>query len=181
MSALTENPSIPVPRGDLRLLMVEDPGRHRLDGGWWPYSRDLVAELTDLVRHFPSARGRITRALYSRPDWDTAPHRVDLGTKVLKVGSFPDDETHVVVVQTADGERITLLVVPPRFTRAQGDEALLAAATPGNEHSGTELLLEVTNNHEADPADQWGRTEDGMPRSLGPAPDSGQASAPIER
>ncbi len=167
MSASIESP--PSPRGDLRLRMVDQPGRHRLDGGWWPYSRDLVLEMTELVRSFPREHGRITRALYSRPDWDTAPHRIDLGTSRLKVGSFPDDDTHVVVVQTANRERLTLLVVPPRFTQAQGDEALLAAATPGNDHAGSEVLLEVTNSHDVDPADRWGRAEDGTPYASGRA------------
>lgn len=167
MSASTETFPSPEPRGDLRIRMVDGPGRHSLDGGWWPYSRDLVLEMTDLVRHFPSEHGRITRALYSRPDWDTTPHRVDLGTKLLKVGSFPDDDTHVMVVQTANRERLTLLVVPSRFTQAQGEEALLAAATPGNEHSGSEVLLEVTDQHDADPADRWARGEDGTPYPIG--------------
>lgn len=163
MSASTEIPPLPEPRGDLRLRMADHPGKNSLDGGWWPYSRDLVLEMTDLARNFPVLHGRITRALYSRPDWDTAPHRVDLGTSRLKLGSFPEDDTHVLVVQTANRERLTLLVVPPRFTQAQGEEALLAAATPGNAHSGGEVLHEVTDHPDADPADRWGRAEDGTP------------------
>lgn len=164
MSATQETPFPSATRGDLRLRMVEHPGRQSLDGAWWPYSRDLTGEIRDLVRGFPGEHGRITRALFSPPDWDTAPRRVDLGTKVLKVGSFPEDDTHLLVVQTANRERLTLLVVPPSFTATQGEEALLAASTSGNAHSGTEVLRGVTENHDADPADRWTRSEDGIPR-----------------
>lgn len=167
MSATSEISSTPVTRGDLRLRMVAHAGRQSLDGGWWPYSRDLICELRDLAQGFPDEHGRITRALYSPPDWDTSPRRVDLGTKILKVGSFPEDDTHVIVVQTANRERLTLLVVPPSFTPAQGEEALLAASTPRNAHSGTEVLGNVTDDHDAVPAERWTRSEDGTPQRPG--------------
>lgn len=162
MSAISK-PSPAADPGGLRLRLVESPGSQSLDGAWWPHSRDLTRELTHLVREFPRAHGRITRALFSRPDWDTAPRRVDLGTRILKVGSFPNDDTHVIVVTTTDRRRITLLVVPPGYTEAQGAEAMLAASTPRNAHSGSEVLVEVTDNHDADPGDEWIRSEDGTP------------------
>lgn len=155
MSATTHPSTIPADRGELRLRLVGQAGRHRLDGGWWPYSRDLATELRQLVDGFPTDRGRIARAVFSRPDWETSPRKVDLQSRFMKVGSFPADDTHVLIVQTASGERLTLLVIPPSFTDPQGAEALLAAATPGNAHSGTEVLAEVTNNHDADPDDRW--------------------------
>lgn len=161
MSAPQETTPTPISRGELRLRLAErpdrpdGPGQQRLDGGWWPYSRDLTLEMRELVRHFPPERGRIVRALFSRPDWDTAPTRVDLGTRYLKVGSFPRDDTHVLEVQTARRDRLTLLVIPPDFTAAQADEAMLAATTSGNAHSGTEVLAEVTDHHDPDPADYW--------------------------
>lgn len=161
-AAHTPNSVDPDDQG-LRLRLLDRPGREALDGGWWPHSRDLIRELTQLAAEFPRERGRILRVLFSRPDWDTAPHRVDLGTRVLKVGSFPHDDTHVLTVQTSVGERLTLLVVPPRFTRGQGEEALLAASTPGNVHTAADLLNEVTNSHDALPEDRWMRAEDGNP------------------
>ena len=38
---------------DLRLTMGAAAGKDRLDGGWWPHSRDLSTELADLVDSFP--------------------------------------------------------------------------------------------------------------------------------
>jgi hypothetical protein len=45
------------------------------DGSRSPQSRDLSLELADLVDDFPIML-EVHRAVVSRPDWDTAPHRV---------------------------------------------------------------------------------------------------------
>lgn len=165
MSALYEHATTPArePRGALRLRMSEQTGHDRLDGGWWPYTRDLVLEMTDLAQHFPPAHGRIVSAEFSRPDWDTVPRRVTAGARTIRMGSCPDDDTHELVVETSNRGCLTLLVIPPRFTAGQGAEALLAAATPGNSHPGGELLMTVTDQPDVDPADLWGRDEDGTP------------------
>jgi hypothetical protein len=145
----------------LRLRLAAVPNRDRLDGAWWPYSRDLESEMSELVQQFPSTHAPISRAVYSRPDWDTAPRKVTAGPRVIKVGSFPRDDTHVLIVQLSDRRQLTLLVVPPDFTPGQGEEALLAGSTAGNRHTATELLLEVTDQHDADQADQWHAAEGG--------------------
>jgi hypothetical protein len=139
----------------LRLRLGRPPGQDRLDGAWWPYSRDLESEVSDLVEQFPPAHGRISGAVYSRADWDTVPRRLTSGGSVVEVDALPGDDTHVLVVQLGDGRRLTLLVVPPDFTPGQGEEALLAGSTAGNRHTAGELLLEVTDQHDADPADRW--------------------------
>lgn len=142
----------------LRLRMGEHPGRDRLDGGWWPQSRDLVAELADLVDHFPSRYGRVVRALYSPPDWEPAPRRVPVGRGHLKVGCFPRDDTHLMDLSMAQGSawpKLRLLVVPPALPPRQAEEALLTAATPGNDRSATSLLDTVTGAAEVAPVDQW--------------------------
>jgi hypothetical protein len=57
----------------LRLRLSSDIGRGALDGGWWPYSRDLAAEALDLVDHFPVWFDRVCRILQLPPvppEWD---------------------------------------------------------------------------------------------------------------
>jgi hypothetical protein len=153
----------------LRLQLNAALGQDRLDGAWWPYSRDLGSEVSELVRRFPASHGPIRRAVYSRPDWDTAPRKVTAGPRVIKVGSFPRDDTHVLIVQLSDGRRLTLLVVPPDFSQGQGEEAMLAACTPGNRHTAADLLVEVTDQHDADPADQWRHADVGSREPTGGA------------
>jgi hypothetical protein len=135
--------------------MGEQPGTDRLDGGWWPRSRHLAQELADLVDHFPARRGRITRALFSPPDWDPAPRRVPVRGGYVRVGSFPRDDTHLIHLTMSDRTVLQLLVVPPGYTERQGTEALLAAATLGNAHSAADLLKEVTDHPPVDPTGYW--------------------------
>src|SRR3954451_23081118 len=142
-------------RQPLRLRMAEHPGKHRLDGGWWPQSRDLAAELADLVDHFPAQAGRIVRALVSPPDWDSTPRIVPVIGRNVKVGAFPRDDTHLVHLKTANRTMLYVLVVPPGFTPDQGDEALSASARSGNAHTATEVLDEATGHSDLAPIDHW--------------------------
>lgn len=144
-------------REPLRLHLHDEPGRDALDGGWWPQSRHLALELADLVDHFPAGHGQIMRALYSPPDWDDRPRRVPIARGHLKVGSFPRDDTHLMLLTTGSGDRrvLRLLVVPPELSPDQGDEAMLAAASRGNAHSARELLATVTEHPDIDPRDHW--------------------------
>jgi hypothetical protein len=145
----------PQSRRPLRLRLGRAPGQDRLDGAWWPYSRDLESEMSDLVRQFPLTDGHISRVVYSRPDWDTAPHTLTVEQSVITVDAFPRDDTHVLSVDLSDGGRLTLLVVPPDFTPGQGEEALLAASSEAYAHSAASLLDEVGAHPDVDPRDHW--------------------------
>ena len=156
----TPTPSLPasttaVSRGPLRLRLVTPAGAGHLDGGWWPRGRDLATEVADLVDHFPAQAGRITRVLYSPPDWDGAVPHVTVAGRQVETGALPHDDTHHVDVRTTDGTTLRLLVVPPDFNDADGEEALLAAATPGNSHAADDLLRAVTDEPDVDPRDRW--------------------------
>ncbi|WP_141800324.1 DUF5994 family protein [Nocardioides sp. SLBN-35] len=142
-------------RGSLRLRLVEHPGRNRVDGGWWPRSRDLALELADLVDHFPLRFGKVGKVSASRPDWVATPTRVAVADGYVKVGWLPQADSHVVRLKTADRAVLYLLVVPPDFTDAQGAEALLAASTNRNKHCARDILDLVTEHPDVDPADHW--------------------------
>lgn len=98
------------------------PSRQQLPIGtarraWWPQSRDPQVEAADLVDHLPDRIGRVERLLFSRPDWDAvsgAPsmRRIHAARGAVKVGYFPSDDTHVMIVKMHSGQRLRLLVVP---------------------------------------------------------------------
>jgi hypothetical protein len=79
-------------RPPLRLQLNQPMGDGALDGSWWPQSRDLSLELADLVDKFPAALGEVHRVVFSRPDRDTAPHRVRVARGLIKVGSYPRED-----------------------------------------------------------------------------------------
>jgi hypothetical protein len=157
----SERSAVPTVRVPLR-LRLSDPARpHPLDGGWWPQSRNLTAEMGDLVNHFPTDRARIVRALYSPPDWQDAPKRVPTARGYIETGSFPRDDTHVMVLTTSDRLKLCLLVIPPELTQLQGEAALRAAVTPYFAVSPKLLLDKITEEPEPDLHDLW--SDDGQP------------------
>lgn len=164
------NESPPVRRAPLRLRMSNHVGRDHLDGGWWPQSRELDVELADLVDHFPLRFSRIVRARYSRPDWEPARRRLRVADGSVKVGSHARSDTHVIRLKTHDRTVLRLLVVPPEFTDGQGSEALLAAATLGNDRPAGDLLDTVTEYPDVDPIDLWSDEDGPWWGAGGPAP-----------
>lgn len=151
----TSHDPSPAARLPLRLALAPVGERQVLDGAWWPQGRHLPTELADLVYHFPPERARIERVVFSPADWDDAQPRIPAAGRSVEAGPAPADATHVLVASTSDGSTLTLLVVPTGFTRAQGEEAMLAASTPGNRHPADELLAEVTEHAPAAGHDQW--------------------------
>ena len=139
-SPVPHAPSVDQPREPLRLRLSTSPGQATLDGGWWPQSREIGVEVADLVDHFPTARGRVLRAVYSRPDWDAQPHSVPVGRGRLKIGSFPGDDTHMIVLRLWSRTDLRLLVVPPDHPK--GEQAMTVAADPSNLWSTAQILTE---------------------------------------
>ncbi len=107
------NPRPASERVPLRLELSDPTARGALDGAWWPQSRDLAVELRDLIDHFPKKYGEVHRVVISRPDWDTTPHRVRVARGMVKVGSYPHDDTHQVWLSMSTHELIRLSVRAP--------------------------------------------------------------------
>ena len=120
----------------LRLQLAERASPGAPDGAWWPRSRELRTEVRTLVDEFPTEVGRINRLLYSRPDWDDplvdgrGVRKVRCERGYVKLGSFPSDDTHLMVLSMADGRRLRLQVIPGATSGPDGAR-LLAAAGAG--------------------------------------------------
>lgn len=130
------SPSATAVRKPLRLRLSDTAPPGAADGAWWPQSRDLQTEAADLVDHFPTEAGRINRLLFSRPDWDNSTvgdhgvRRIRAARGAVKVGSFPDDDTQLMIATMASGQRLKLLVIPSTTGRAEGERRLRLAGEP---------------------------------------------------
>src|SRR3954468_4174155 len=100
-------------RVPLRLRLNQTMGDGALDGSWWPQTRDLSLELADLVDNLPVELGEIHRVVFSRPDSDTAAHRVPVARGLLKVGSYPREDNHQVWLRTSTRRIMRLAVTAP--------------------------------------------------------------------
>ena len=135
-------PTPPLSSDGLRLTLLDSPAPGSPDGAWWPRSRDLQVEGADLVDHFPTTAGRIQRLLFSRPDWDDSmtasggTRSIQAARGRIKMGSFPSDDTHLMVATMASGQRLKLLVIPSDTEHAEAERLLQGAgeidATPGD-------------------------------------------------
>ena len=138
-------PAVPLVR-PLRLQLAPEIGCGALDGAWWPYGRDLAIEVADLRKHFPSMLGRLSRVVYSAPDWAlNRRRRIQADEEFVSIGSFPRDHAHLVVLRSVSPQVsrvLQLLVVPPEWDERAARHAMRAAAGPGNTATGATLLDE---------------------------------------
>ena len=117
----------------LRLSLSDEASNDQVDGSWWPRSRDLQREAAELVDQFPASHGRISRLLFSRPDWDESSvdgrgvRSIRAARGKVKTGSFPSDDTHLMVLTMSSGRRLKLVVIPSDTPQAEGQERLSAA------------------------------------------------------
>ena len=121
----------PPPAPRLRL----DPTLSRqglLDGGWWPRSLDPQAELPVLIAELDSRLGVITRVMLNLDAWDSGPRRIAAGGRRIHVGRFRTMEDHMIGLTNTEGERFTLLVVPPGATTTAAGTALAMATEAGS-------------------------------------------------
>ncbi|MFJ3176494.1 DUF5994 family protein [Streptomyces roseus] len=104
----------------------------RLDGAWWPRSRDLTAELPALADALEERWGRITRVLVNPGHWPVVPHKVAVTGHVLHVGWFTEQDPDKVILLSYTTGRCDLLVIPPETEPASAARLMTAAALPGS-------------------------------------------------
>jgi hypothetical protein len=121
-------------RAPLRLLLGRSAGAGRLDGAWWPQSRDLSVEFADLADNFPDRLGRIVKLTYSKSRWDPAPAwlRVGAGRLVRCRAFLGTADADRVVLRMSDNRSLDLMVVPAELDADSAARAMRAAASPAN-------------------------------------------------
>lgn len=110
-----------------------------VDGGWWPWSRDLTIELPGLLAVLAVRLGRIERVSYHLGDWDPTPARLSVEGDVVRLGGYRAQHADTVDVLAAR-QRITLLVVPPETSIQAAHDALMTAGHRGNTDDVDALL-----------------------------------------
>ncbi|WP_234042436.1 DUF5994 family protein [Streptomyces marianii] len=103
-----------------------------LDGAWWPYSRDLTAELPPLVDALEERRGRITRITANPAPWPVASYKVPVGGYTVHVGWLTDQDRDTMMLLSHALGRCDLLVIPPETEPALAALLMAVASAPGN-------------------------------------------------
>jgi hypothetical protein len=104
-----------------------------LDGGWWPRSRDPVAELPGLILALNDHFGPIRQLMLNAESWGGRFRRLVVGSRDVRVEWFSTVEPGMLIAATDLGDQIALLVVPPEATAAAASGAMTAASDPANQ------------------------------------------------
>jgi hypothetical protein len=138
---LIASQSAPSDSQHLRLrLKPRGPVTGFVDGGWWPRSRDLPAELPALLAMLAVRLAPVESVSYHLDDWGTAPRKITLDGRLVRLAGYRSQHPATIDVLAAD-QRITLLVVPPEATPEAAHGALMAAGRRANADRVEALLL----------------------------------------
>ncbi|MEV5714568.1 DUF5994 family protein [Amycolatopsis mediterranei] len=66
------------------------PAGH-VDGGWWPWTHHLPAELPALTEILTALLGYLTKVTYTASEWDSMPPRLEIGGHVVRFGTTGAD------------------------------------------------------------------------------------------
>jgi hypothetical protein len=129
------------PRQPLRLrLKPKAPPIGYVDGGWWPRSRDLAAELPALTTVLAVRLGPITRVTFASPAWRTVPNDSKVDGRLVRLVALRSQDKNIVHVSGSDGQRVTLLVVPPEAADQNGHDAMMLASRRANTDGPAAIL-----------------------------------------
>ncbi|MEU4843112.1 DUF5994 family protein [Nocardia testacea] len=161
------------PPSSRRLPTPRAPRPAAVDGAWWPRTRDLVAELSDLEVLLGRRAGSVDRIMYNLDAWQPAPRRTMIGRRSVRLDGYRHLPAHTLCVLGLDRTRLVLLVIPAHTQNATAQALLAAASRPGNELTADELVavdtrrsLDRTQNEAA--LRRWD-DEGGHPAPMDPA------------
>ena len=159
VSTLSKAVAGPAPA--LRLsLKPETRIKGRLDGAWWPRSRDMALELPALVTELDRVWGRITRVTVHESVWPDLPARVPVGVHVVRLGWFgPEQERDDLCLLSFKTGRWDLLVIPPECDPACAARLMAAAADVHETRDATALLSATAAEQDLPPSEQESRAE----------------------
>ncbi|WP_338900366.1 DUF5994 family protein [Streptomyces sp. TG1A-60] len=139
-----------------------------MDGAWWPRSRDLAGELSDLADVLDPLWGRITRIAVNPRYWPILPPRVFVNGHVVKVGWFTSElDPHKILLLSYTAGRWDLLVIPPETGAPSAARLMVAAsADTGPPMTATALMTAERTRHRSPEA--WKDVSGGALSSPGP-------------
>ncbi len=112
---------------DVRVSLRADAGdgNSAFDGAWFPRSRDLAAEVPELIAELDRREVRVERFTYSLDAWLPMPRKIVVSGRTVRTGGFRSMNPLVVCLTWAAGtRRADLLVVPPETDVLTGARAL---------------------------------------------------------
>ena len=102
-----------------------------VDGGWWPRSNDLAAEIPELLAAVAPRVGRVERVTYRIGEWAPVGRRITVDGGVVRFGGFHSQPANTVDLVSRT-QRLSVLVVPSSTDPAEAEQAMAKAADGGD-------------------------------------------------
>jgi hypothetical protein len=133
----SDQPSTPAAR-----LAMKSPGatRGQLDGGWWPASDDLAAEVPALANALREQVGAVSRVSYHLGTWPQTRRKLWSGGRTIRLEGFHSLTRDTLVVIGSDGRRVVLLLVPHGTPGGLARALLRSAARPDSAETAEQIL-----------------------------------------
>jgi hypothetical protein len=176
---MTSAPTLSIPDRTTLVTVAEDaherprlrlkpkaPTTGYVDGGWWPRSRDLAAELPHLLTVLSVRLGRIERVSYHLAEWGPTIRKINFGGGVVRLAGYRSQLPDTVDVIAAQ-QRVTLLVVPPEAAAQSAHAALMAAGYRGNTDDVATLLEASSSTMHVLDSDSDSDSDGGSAAALG--------------
>jgi hypothetical protein len=143
--------AVPEPTGsvapqsaDGRLVLRRPGGAFErfVDGGWWPHSLDLTAELPALISAAEAAGyGSVRRVSYHLGGWDAAPRRAAMLGRVIKLSGYRTKGLAAISLVDGSGwDHVDIVVIPPDTDPDTARRALEMAGDNDDQHRAGEIL-----------------------------------------
>jgi Family of unknown function (DUF5994) len=128
--------------GRLALRQPDGAGTRFVDGGWWPRSLDLTAELPALISAAEAAGyNAVRRVTYHLGGWDSAPRRAAMLGRVIKLSGYRTQVPAAISLVDGSGwDHIDIVVIPPDTDAEAAGRALKMAGEDSDQHRAGEIL-----------------------------------------
>ncbi|MFJ9522202.1 DUF5994 family protein [Kitasatospora sp. NPDC101801] len=171
MTAILDRATTPTtPDPAARFSLAPDGVRAgRLDGAWWPRSRDLLLELPALAAELDRRWARVARITVNPAQWPVIPSRIPVVGHTVHAGWFTvEQDEHMIMVCSYAPHRLSLLVVPPQTDAVTAAALMSEAADPANIRTASALLAARAGDGAAEPG-----SAEFLPSAVLPAGGSG--------
>ena len=157
MTELVSTPTQQSPRAALLRLQLkpEVEAAPRVDGAWWPWSLHLRAELPALLPTLSDRLGEIAMVSFNADVWDDAASDLTIEGNAIRLEGQHSHDANTLTVVGIDGERLTLVVVPPDAAGPAAKVSMTTAsqADPGDVEAEAEAralkeVIELLARHE---------------------------------
>lgn len=137
----THAPVAAQPRFVLRRHDFARVGNAYVDGGWWPRSTDLAAEVDQLVIDAAAQGLRVGRLLYRLSEWVMPPRRVQVAGMQIKLSGYSHQPKDTVTLIDDSGQvRVDLVVIPSGCDSPVAEQAMRIAESDRDPDTGEAVL-----------------------------------------